>query len=113
MSAPDVLPDCRAKSARGLVSTRSGTWAPVFCANCGKRGGLCPEGSTFIFWLCNPCFETNGPITGTMVVPDQAFYERMAIEQQESYGRALTHNELLQVVAEDASPLARLIKEAR
>jgi len=51
MSAPDVLPDCRAKSARGLVSTRSGTWAPVFCANCGKRGGLCPEGSTFIFWL--------------------------------------------------------------
>jgi hypothetical protein len=109
----DILPDSRAKVTRGRVFTANGTWVPVFCANCGTEGGLCPEESTFLFWLCNGCFETKGAIAGTMMVPDQVFYDRLAQEQQAAFGRALTHAELLQVVAEDSTPLAKLIKEAK
>ncbi|MEQ1574218.1 MAG: hypothetical protein ABL993_08230 [Vicinamibacterales bacterium] len=109
----DILPDSRAKQAKNQVFTNNGTWIPVFCANCGKHGGSCPETSTFLFYLCNPCFDKYGPITGTMVVPDQVFYEKMAEEQQHVFGRPATHNELLQVVAEDSTALAKLIKEAK
>lgn|SRR4051812_17930216 len=109
----DVLPDSRAKTPRGLVFVGSQAWEPVFCANCGKEGGLCPAESTFMFYLCNPCFASKGHITGTMVVPDQEFYTKLAYEQQATYGRAATHNELLQTIAEDSTSLATLLKEAK
>ena len=109
----EILPDSRAKTTRGRIFRPDGCWVPVFCANCGKEGGLTPEESTFIFWMCNPCFASKGHITGTMVVPDHEFYQRLAQEQQERYGRAATHNELLQIVAEDCTPLATLLKEAK
>ena len=109
----DILPDSRARETKGCIFTPAGTWVSVFCANCGTPGGSCPEESTFLFYLCNACFKTYGTVAGTMAVPDQAFYSRVAQEQQEAHGRALTHNELLAVVAEDASPLATLLKEAK
>jgi hypothetical protein len=110
---PDVLPDSRAKTTRGRVFRGSESWVPVFCAHCGREGGLTPEDSTFLFWLCNPCFASKGHITGTMVVPDHAYYTKLAEEQQMTFGRAASYNELLQVIAEDSSPLATLIKEAK
>jgi len=48
-----------------------------------------------------------------MVVPDKVFFDKVAQEQQEAHGRTLTHDELLAVVAEDSSPLATLLKEAK
>lgn len=113
MSAAEILPDSRAKTTRGRIFAKSGTWVPVFCANCGKHGGSCPEESTFLFYLCNPCFASKGEIAGTMVVPDKAFYDTLAAEQQAAFGRPATRQELLQVIAEDASPLATLIKETK
>jgi hypothetical protein len=109
----DTLPDSRAKTTRGRVFRGAQAWVPVFCANCGVEGGLCPETSTFLFWLCNPCFKSKGEIAGTMAVPDKAFYDALAAEQAETFGRPATHQELLQIIAEDSSPLATLIKEAK
>ena len=110
----DLLPDSRAKTTRGRIFTSEGVWVPVFCANCGADGGSCPEENmTFLFYLCNKCNETYGTIAGTMMVPDQVFFEQMKQEQLESHGRFLSSLELEKVVQEDASPLATLIKSGR
>lgn len=107
----ELLPDSRAKNVTGRVFTMNGTWVPVFCANCGKDGGLCPEENmTFLFYLCVACNETYGAIAGTMVMPDEVFFEKCKQEQMESYGRYLTESELIAVVQEDASPLATLLR---
>ena len=110
----DLLPDCRAKNTKGRIFAANGVWVPVFCANCGCEGGWCPEENmTFLFYQCNKCSEKYGDITGTMKMPDEVFWDLLAQEQLESHGRFLDHQELLQVVEEDASPLATLIKEAK
>lgn len=112
----DILPDSRLRTihtARHRVFRGSQAWVPVFCPNCGREGPLTPEESTFIFWMCNSCFQSKGHITGTMVVPDKAYFDNLAAEQQHQFGRPATHQELLQIVAEDNTPLATLIKEAR
>lgn len=106
----DILPECRAREPRNLILGPMGYMVPVFCANCGKRGPDCPEeGMTFAFYLCNPCFETHGAITATMVLPDEVFFAKVAEEQQEKFGRFLSLDELVEVVNADSSPLASLI----
>lgn len=108
----ELLPDCRAKTPR-FTFVHGRPWVPVFCANCGKEGGLCPEENmTFLFYICPKCFETHGHLTNTMVMPDEVFFAKVRDAQLEEHGRYLTHTELLSVVAEDASPLATLLKEA-
>src|SRR6476660_5281004 len=91
----DLLPDCRTRTApagvnRGLL----GTWLPVYCANCGADGGLVPEDTTtFLFYLCNTCAETHGQVAGTMLMPDEVFFDLLAQEQIETCGRYLTPDE--------------------
>ena len=109
----DVLPDSRARTIRGRVFRGAQAWVPIFCANCGKEGGLTPEDSTFLFWMCDPCFQSKGHITGTMVVPDHEFYQKLREEQLESHGRPLSPAELQQVLQDGTTPLATLLKEAR
>lgn len=109
----DILPDSRAKEAKGRIFTPSGAWIPVFCANCGKPGGSCPEeNTTFLFYQCSPCNEKYGVIAGTMVMPDEVFFEQLRQEQLASHGRYLTELELATAVeANDSSPLAKLLKQ--
>ncbi len=112
----DVLPDCRQHNhtPRNSVNGPGGLWIPFYCANCGDEGGRCPEASmTFMFYLCNKCFQTYGEVAGVMMVPDQAFYDRVVNEQKEKHGRLLSPIELQQVVAEDSSALAKLLKEGK
>lgn len=110
----DVLPDSRLKTIhtpKGMVSSPFGTWIPVFCANCGADGGFCPEENmTFMFYLCNKCWEKYGAIAATLAIPDEVFWEKVRQEQMEKYGRLLTEEELLKVSWADASPLAKLLK---
>ena len=107
----DILPDSRAKIAKNRIFTPGGAWVPVFCANCGKDGGSCPEENmTFLFYICAKCNETYGEIAGTMMMPDEVFFAKLKQEQMESYGHYLTEAELVTVVQEDASPLATLLK---
>lgn len=109
----DVLPDSRAKTTRGSIFRGSQEWVPCFCANCGKAGPYALSTSTHLFWMCNSCFESKGHITTLMVVPDHEYYQKVAQEQIEAHGKYLGQRELQQIVAEDNTPLARLLKEAK
>lgn len=119
----EVAPDSRLSK---ILTPKSVKWdavwgcfmEPVFCASCGVQGPWVPEKNMdFAFWLCdkklNGCFEKHGEIAGTMVMPDQVWWEKIKQESLEKHGRELTHTELSAVVASDSSPLATLIKEGR
>lgn len=114
---PDLFPDCLAKSRRGAIPGPGGYWLPVYCANCGSQsGGYVPEpesdghgGALHAFWLCTPCLATHGELTTKMQSPNQVLWEKMKQEQMATYGRYLTGEELLALVAEGTSPLAKLI----
>jgi hypothetical protein len=111
---PDILPDCRAKDTKGRVFIHGSTWIPVFCANCGVPGGMCPEENmTFLFYQCDKCHEKYGAVVGTMQMPDEVFWEKCKQEQLQAYGRYLNQIELATVLEQDASPLATLIKGRR
>lgn len=106
----NILPDSRAKEVRGRVFRGSQAWVPVFCANCGADGGMCPEENmTFLFYICRKCSETYGEIVGTMMMPDEVFFEKIKQEQLASHGRFLTPDEVEAEVQEGASPLAKLL----
>lgn len=109
----NLLPDSRV--CRHTVSInrgKLGTWMPVYCANCGADGGQVPEENmTFIFYLCNNCATTHGYIAGTMMMPDEVFFQKLAEEQLERYGRYLEEHEW-NLISEDTShPLMKLIQE--
>lgn len=114
VSRIELLPDSRAKVVRGIEFRGGVAWVPIFCANCGKSGGLVPEENmTFAFYLCDPCGATWGHLAGTLAMPDEVFWAKVKQEQIEQYGRELSPNELVQVVEADASPLATLIIAGR
>jgi hypothetical protein len=98
---------------RGVKWFHGAWWVPIFCASCGADGGLVPEAHmTFAFYLCNVCSKKYGHLTCTMVEPDAVFWERVAQEQLEKYGRYLTTEEM-QEVAAGTSPLSTLLKEGK
>lgn len=113
----DILPDCRLHvdhTPRGMIQGPGGMWLPVFCGNCGADGGMCPEQNmTFLFYLCKKCAETYGEIAGTMLMPDEVFFEKLKQEQMAAFGHYLNQQEIAAVVEEDASPLAKLFKEGK
>lgn len=113
----ELLPDSRTHvnhTPRGMIQGPGGMWVPVFCANCGHDGGMCPEQNmTFIFYLCKKCADTHGEIAGTMMMPDEVFFEKLKQEQLQGFGHYLDQNELAAVVEVDATPLARLLKEGK
>ena len=109
---PDFLPDCRAQRWTSAVQSVSGWWVPVYCANCGADGGMVPEENmTFLFYLCNTCAETHGQIAGTMLMPDEVFFAKLAAAQLERYGRYLTPEEWGVVSEDPTHPLWTLAKE--
>lgn len=108
---PDILPDSRARNReRGRVFRGSQAWLPVYCANCHKDAGWCPETTTYLFYLCDNCVGTYGEIAGTMLVPDEVHFRRCREAQMNEYGRELTPLELAKTLEEEgASPLAKLL----
>jgi hypothetical protein len=70
-------------------------WEAVHCANCGVLGAYAPTSQSFLFYLCGKCFRDSGPITGTMMVPDDVFNEAVAYEIRERFGHDLTLDELV------------------
>lgn len=113
MPAPNLLPDCRAKRPTGAkAGPWELSWIPIFCANCGRPGGAVPEENvTFAFYLCNGCVEKHGAVAGTLMVPDELFWRRVAEAQLERYGRLLTAEEWQRIAEDPAHPLHALLKE--
>ena len=108
-----LLPDCRSSKHLSIYCGVNGQWEKVFCANCGADGGMCPaENMTFLFYLCNQCAEAYGQIAGTMIMPDEVFYQKLADEQIERYHRYLTIDEWNKVSEDQSHPLWTLIKES-
>ena len=109
---PNVLPDCRAKVARGAQRLGGVNWVSVFCANCGNPGPLVPEENTnFAFYLCNACYETHGQIAGTMAMPDEVFFAKVKEAQIEKYGRELSAYETSEALKNSDHILNKLARE--
>ena len=115
MGTPEILPDSRVGhiyTRRNVVWRNGAWWVPIFCASCGNDGGIVPEENmTFAFYLCQGCADKYGHIDGIYLEPDVAFWNRVNEEQIDSYGRLLTQEELMKVVEDGTSPLAKLLKE--
>jgi len=109
----ELLPDSRAKASKGEIDSPIGRMQPCYCANCGKDSGYCTVNLTHFFYLCDKCVQTYGQIAGTMMVPDEVFFQAAAEAQLEEHGRLLTPDELGKVLQEGASPLAKLLIQGR
>lgn len=100
----DILPDSRAKDPRGRVIVGSQVWVPIFCANCGRPGGMCPEENmTFLFYQCEPCARTYGALAATMAMPDEVFWETVKQAQIEKYDRVPSPEEVATALADPLS----------
>jgi hypothetical protein len=109
----DVLPDSRAKTARGVISVKGTSYVPIYCANCGAPGGGVPaEHMTFAFYLCNGCCEKWGHVAGTYVEPDAVFFEKVKQAQLEEHGHLLNSEELAKVLSDPTTKLSKLVRDA-
>jgi hypothetical protein len=109
-----LLPDSYLHRSDRTVERAGVPHKPIFCANCGKSGGLVVADSSyscFAFYLCEPCAETYGDIDGHFMVPDDVFAEKVKQEQLEKYGRLLTKHEFAEALNDPHTSLAKLAKE--
>jgi hypothetical protein len=114
----EILPESRLQNrSKGVVQIPFAganrlNWTPIFCANCGKEGGYVPEENmTFAFYLCDACAEKWAPLTGTLAVPDEVFWQKVKEAQAEEYGRLLTATEIAEQLKDGDSMLAKLARE--
>ena len=111
-STTEVLPDCRAQHHTTINRGITGTWEPIFCANCGKDGGFVPaENKQFAFYLCDPCAEKWSPLVDTYMIPDEVFWRKVEQAQLEKYQRILSQEEIALLLTDERSTLSRLAKD--
>lgn len=118
--ALDVLPDSRlTRSIKGAKRMLWGQWGtinvvPIFCANCGKLRGYCPEENmTFAFYLCDsPCAEQWATLAGTYTTTDEQFFQKCAEAMVEEHGHYLTEKGVEAVEFESGRGLATLLRES-
>lgn len=114
----DVLPSSLSREQKGRWRDRSGTWwVPVYCANCGQLLGDVPEASTtFAFFLCEQpknCADVWATKAGAMVEPDVVFFQTLADEMLDRFGKHLTAAELMAVLDDVNHPMHALLRERR
>lgn len=124
MGQLDILPDSRMKNPRDCVTIdwplMDGTTVrlelePIFCFSCGKPNGYVPrEIMSFVSWLCMPCSEKYGELAENWVTSDDQFWQDVASEMKDRFGRVLTQRELciLTERGELGSALEKLEKES-
>ena len=69
------------------------------------------ETKTFAFYLCAPCAEVWSPMAGTMLVPDEVFWQRVKDEQIAREGRELTADEVRIALTDPNHYLSMLAKD--
>ena len=82
----ELLPDSRLKrlTPKTVPHKEWGTAQQIFCANCGKDGGLIPEqNSTFAFYLCDECWEVHGSLTEFLAIPESEVRRDARLRQLE------------------------------
>ncbi len=113
-TSADLLPTSSCKVTRNVVIRGGMAWAPIFCANCGKDGGLVPdfpEVKANAFYLCVPCAEVWSPLVDTMMVSDEVFWQKMIAAQVEADGRVLTPLEQIEALKNSDHYLTKLARE--
>lgn len=106
----NVLPDSRLKDAKetvmgdwelpdpitGLMKKVRLEFEPIFCINCGKPNGYVPMhiGMATVTWFCKPCSEKWGMMANDWMLADQVFWQIVAGEMLDRFGRALTQDEI-------------------
>jgi len=113
----NVLPNSIAvRSQKTVVWPNGMKWIPLFCANCGKDGGLVLENEwdrvkNWAFYLCDPCAERWSPLVDMALAPDEVFWKKVREAQLEAYGRELTNAELVEALKDDNHILTKLAKD--
>jgi hypothetical protein len=115
-SATDLLPNSLTRTPRVDIgmSGRGGNWLYLFCANCGADGGRVKETDLpqqFAFYLCDPCAEKLGPITGCYMEPDSVFWKKVNDAMVEKFGRILEVPEIIEALKDENHILTKLARE--
>lgn len=110
--ATALLPTSIARETKNVIFRGGIPWVPIFCANCGKDGGLVPEETKqFAFYLCLPCADKWSPQVDTMMVPDEVFWEEVKQAQLERMGREMTALEVMEALKDPNHFLSKLAKD--
>jgi hypothetical protein len=113
----DILPNSIATRSTKIITWANGMkWIPIFCANCGKDGGMVMETEwdrvkNFAFYLCDPCAEKWSPLTNTAIAPDEAFWKKVREVQFDEFGRELSTAEIVEALKDDNHVLTKLCKD--
>ncbi len=108
----EILPSSVPRETKNVVFREGVPWIPIFCANCSCDGGWIPEETKdFAFYLCVPCADKWEPLTGTMLVPDEVFWDKVNAAQIEKYGRILEPHEQIEELKIGDSMLSKLARE--
>lgn len=112
----EILPNSLTRNPKVDIgmSGRGGNWLYLFCANCGKDGGRVLETDLpkqFAFYLCDPCAEKLGEITGCWMEPDEVFRKKVADAMIEKYGRMLEIPEIVEALKDESHILTKLTRE--
>jgi len=113
----DILPNCIAtRSEKTIVWGNGMKWIPIYCANCGKDGGMVMEGDwslvkNFAFYLCDPCGEKWSALVDMAISPDEAFWAKVKQAQLEAFGRELTEIELVEALKDGDHILTKLSRD--
>lgn len=113
----DILPNCIAqRSEKTIVWPNGQKLLPLFCANCGKEGGLVFEidwdrVKNFAFYLCDPCGEKWSHLADVALSPDEVFWKTIHEIQLDEFGRDLTDAELVEALKDDNHILTKVCKD--
>ena len=111
-SDPLILPSCTTHEATETVIHGGHTFVPLFCGNCGVKGGhVIRARCNFAFWLCDPCSAKWEPVVGVSLIPDEIVWQKMRQVQLEEHGHLLTPDEAAAVLLDGSSSLSKLARD--
>lgn len=100
------------RESRRVVQIGGVDHEPYYCASCGVEGGESIRApGNFIFWICDKCHATHGPIVAAGITPLAPERQRICDAQLESHGRLLSLDEIKQQLSDVNSPLSKLARD--
>ena len=111
----DILPDSRTRVIVTPKGSKFGNglwWQPIYCMNCGKPGGMVPEGTPVSYLCDDPCAQKWGKAANEAFMPDEVFYRLVADACQDAFGRQLELSEV-ELQLQDPESLVSTLARSR